>query len=80
MKLIAICDIDGAIVSTATMPAGGLRPSVQNLPVGHREVELDAPDILEDADDHEVHRQLSDLKKRFYVDSEQNKLVLRNGA
>ncbi|NLS20746.1 hypothetical protein HGP16_30015 [Rhizobium sp. P40RR-XXII] len=80
MRLIIVCDADGAIVSTATMPAGGLRLSMPTLPVGQREVELDAPDILENMDHHEIHRQLSDLTKRFCVDLSQDKLVLRNSA
>ena len=80
MKLIVIYDSNGAIVSTATMRVGGLRPSIQNLPAGHREVELDADHILEDMSDHEVHRQLDELSKRFDVDLSQSTPVLRERA
>lgn len=73
MRLIIVCDADGAIVSTTTMPTGGLRLSMPTLPVGQREVELDAPDILENMDHHEIHRQLSDLKKRSCVGLSQDK-------
>jgi hypothetical protein len=53
MRLIAVCDSDGTIVTLMTVPQGGLHPSIPNLPSTHREVELDAPDISEDMDGHE---------------------------
>jgi hypothetical protein len=80
MQLTVVCDVNGAVVSVATLPANGLRLSIPNLPLGQREIQIDAPDIPENADYQELHGRLSDLRKHYNVDAAQNKLVARSGG
>ncbi len=78
MRLIAVCEPDGTIVTLITMPQGGLRPSIPNLLSRQREVEVDAPDIKEDMDGQEIHRRLIELGKLFTVDFSKTEFVPRN--
>ena len=77
MKLVAICDLDGNVVSLMTFPEGGLRPSVPDLPPNHQEIEIDAPDISEDLEDSEVTRRLTELVRRSRVDVSRKEFVAR---
>ena len=60
MRLMVVCDAGGAVVSAATWPEGGLRLSSPDLAAGHREVEIDAPEIAETLDQQEIHRRLGE--------------------
>ena len=55
MRLIAVCDSDGAIFTLMTMPLDGLRPSLLNLPPTQREVEFNAAQISDELDNQEIH-------------------------
>lgn len=79
MRLIAVCDSDGAILTLMTMPLDGLRPSLLNLPPTQREVELDAPEISDELDNQEIHARLRDIGERFRVDLAQTSFVATSG-
>ncbi|KAI3606289.1 hypothetical protein D8I24_2132 [Cupriavidus necator H850] len=77
MRLITNFDADGNIVSIITAPDGGLRPSIPDLPLQQRQVEIDAPDISAELDDVEIHRRLRNIMTQYKVDPDGPKFVAR---
>jgi hypothetical protein len=77
VRLVTICDVDGNIVGLSTFPEGGARISVPNLPLGHQEIEVDAPDIGDDMDESEVYRRLNGLISDYRVDMSRRQFVAR---
>jgi hypothetical protein len=77
MRIIVVCDGDGAIMALMTRPEGGLRPSVPNLPLNHQEIEMDMPGISDDSDDAEIQTRLNDLITRHRVDVSRKEFVPR---
>lgn len=77
MKLVTACDAEGNILIIITVPEGGLRPSVPDLPPHQHWVEIDAPEIRDDLDDTEIHQRMRDLRAQFKVDPVGKRFVAR---
>jgi hypothetical protein len=77
MRVIAVVDVDGSVVSLMTMPTDGIRPSLPDLPPGQSEVEIDMPDITDEMYTEELHPRLRELLTQHRVDVARNCFVPR---
>jgi hypothetical protein len=77
MRVIAVVDVEGSVVSLMTMPTDGIRPSLPGLSPGQSEVEIDVPDITDEMSAKELHSRLRELLTQHRVDVARNRFVSR---